>query len=40
MKTVYVCCGTNCLAAGAKKVLSALRQECASMEAEILPRIK
>lgn len=40
MKTVYVCCGTNCLAAGAKKVLSELRQECAGMEAEVLPRIK
>ena len=40
MKTVYVCCGTNCLAAGAKRVLAALTQECAAMDAEILPRLK
>jgi NADH-quinone oxidoreductase subunit F len=39
-RTVFVCCGTGCLAAGAADVLAALQNEAAGLDAEIQPRFK
>lgn len=40
MKSVLVCCGTNCLAAGAAEVLESLRKHLSGKEAAARPAVK
>jgi len=40
MKKVLVCCGTNCLTAGAQKILDGLTLACKDLDVKVMPKIK